>query len=66
MQPANPTANAAANPATNAAANAQPTLPPTLRAMLLTPKQTQPQGKTLEPNLHQCKLTTLKEVSVDV
>jgi hypothetical protein len=41
---------------------------PTMQLMLPAPKQMplQTQDKTLEPNLHRCKITTLKVVSVDV
>jgi hypothetical protein len=53
----------------------QPMTPPMMQAtspitqlMLPAFKQTplQIQGKTLEPNLRQCKLTALKAVNVDV
>jgi hypothetical protein len=41
---------------------------PTMQLMLPASKQMplQTQGKMQEPNLHQCKLTTLKVVSVDI
>jgi hypothetical protein len=62
MQPANPAANAASNAPTTQLTQLM------LRATSPTTQLTLPQtkGKTQEPNLHQCKLTTLKVVSVDV
>jgi hypothetical protein len=41
---------------------------PTMQLTLPTPKKmsSQTQDKTQEPNLHQCKLTTVKVVSVNV
>jgi hypothetical protein len=64
---ANAAANAAANPPTNAAANAQETTA-TMQPMLPVHSQMSlpTKDKTLEPNLRQHKLTTLKAVNVDV